>query len=198
MSSAGGCPSWQAMVSVKNFHRSARALPATCRHAGHVTRCYDTAGHSPTSRLCRVPDLRILSMATDISHGTRTRAIHAKHQKRRPGHAAAGTDNPASHRLPMARLAQEVRPGVCRTLAEAVSAISRIAVTRYQHRARTRPSGRRGLLVRSPPLMKTATCLNTSRRDPAHCRPDRLEAYSVEISKFAHADRRCFTFQHLI
>jgi hypothetical protein len=24
------------MVSVENFHRSARALPATCRHAGYM------------------------------------------------------------------------------------------------------------------------------------------------------------------
>jgi hypothetical protein len=34
MSSAGGRPSWQAMVSVRNFHRSARALPAAPGHAG--------------------------------------------------------------------------------------------------------------------------------------------------------------------
>ena len=30
----------------ENFHRSARASPATCRHAGRFTRCYDTAGQS--------------------------------------------------------------------------------------------------------------------------------------------------------
>jgi hypothetical protein len=29
----------------ENFHRSARALPATRRHAGHITRRYETAGH---------------------------------------------------------------------------------------------------------------------------------------------------------
>ena len=37
----------------ENFHRSARTLPATRRHAGHINRRYDTAGHSLTSRLCR-------------------------------------------------------------------------------------------------------------------------------------------------
>ena len=40
----------------ENFHRSARALPATRRHAGHITCRYDTAGHSLNSRLCRVPE----------------------------------------------------------------------------------------------------------------------------------------------
>ena len=39
----------------RNFHRSARAPPAARRHAGHITHHYDTAGHSLTSRLCRVP-----------------------------------------------------------------------------------------------------------------------------------------------
>ena len=39
----------------ENFHRSARAPPATRRHAGHLTRCYDIAAHSLISRLCRVP-----------------------------------------------------------------------------------------------------------------------------------------------
>jgi hypothetical protein len=29
--------------------RSARALPATRGHAGHFTRCHDTAGHNLTS-----------------------------------------------------------------------------------------------------------------------------------------------------
>ena len=51
----GGCPSWQAMVSVKNFHRSARAPPAARRHAEHIVRCYKGAGHSFTLGLCRVP-----------------------------------------------------------------------------------------------------------------------------------------------
>ena len=37
----------------ENFHRSARAPPATRRHAGHVTRCYDIAGHNLNLRLCR-------------------------------------------------------------------------------------------------------------------------------------------------
>ena len=32
----------------ENFHRSARASPATRRHAGHFTRCHDIAGHSLT------------------------------------------------------------------------------------------------------------------------------------------------------
>jgi hypothetical protein len=31
----------------RNFHRSARAPPATRRHAGRLTRCYDIAGQSP-------------------------------------------------------------------------------------------------------------------------------------------------------
>ena len=39
----------------ENFHRPARALPATRRHAGTSPACYDTAGHSLNSRLCRVP-----------------------------------------------------------------------------------------------------------------------------------------------
>jgi hypothetical protein len=34
MSSAGGRPSWQAMVSIRNFHRSARTPPAAQGHAG--------------------------------------------------------------------------------------------------------------------------------------------------------------------
>ena len=42
----------------RNFHRSARALPAVCGHAGHITCHYDTAGHSLNSRLCRVPEAR--------------------------------------------------------------------------------------------------------------------------------------------
>jgi hypothetical protein len=33
----------------ENFHRSARALPATRRHAGHIIRSYDTAGQSFSS-----------------------------------------------------------------------------------------------------------------------------------------------------
>jgi len=39
----------------RNFHRSARALPAARRHAGPVSHRYDTAGQSLNSRLCRVP-----------------------------------------------------------------------------------------------------------------------------------------------
>jgi len=39
----------------ENFHRSARAPPATRRHAGHLIRRYDTAGHSLHSGLCRIP-----------------------------------------------------------------------------------------------------------------------------------------------
>ena len=39
----------------RNFHRFARAPPATCRHAGHIIPNYDTAGHTLTSQLCRVP-----------------------------------------------------------------------------------------------------------------------------------------------
>jgi len=39
----------------ENFHRSVRALPAACGHAGRITCRYDIAGHSLNSRLCRVP-----------------------------------------------------------------------------------------------------------------------------------------------
>jgi hypothetical protein len=39
----------------ENFHRSARTPPATRGHAGHITPNHDTAGHTLTSRLCRVP-----------------------------------------------------------------------------------------------------------------------------------------------
>jgi hypothetical protein len=52
---SGRASSWQAMVRVENFHRSARAPPAARRHARHIGIDYDTAGHTPTSRLCRVP-----------------------------------------------------------------------------------------------------------------------------------------------
>ena len=44
----------------ENFHRSARAPPATRRHAGHIIRCYNSAGHSLNSGLCRVPDSIVL------------------------------------------------------------------------------------------------------------------------------------------
>ncbi len=40
----------------ENFHRSARALPATRGHAARPTRCYDIAGQRLTSRLCRAPE----------------------------------------------------------------------------------------------------------------------------------------------
>ena len=36
----------------RNFHRSARAPPATWRHAGHIIHRYDTAGHSLTILPC--------------------------------------------------------------------------------------------------------------------------------------------------
>ena len=39
----------------RNFHRSARAPPATRRHAGTLKLRHNTAGHSLISRLCRVP-----------------------------------------------------------------------------------------------------------------------------------------------
>lgn len=53
---SGRASSWQAMVSVENFHRSAGAPPASRGHAGHIRTNHDTAGHRPTSRLRRVPD----------------------------------------------------------------------------------------------------------------------------------------------
>jgi hypothetical protein len=55
MASAGGCPSLQGDGERENFHRSARTLPATRRHAGHITCRHDSAGHNLNSRLCRVP-----------------------------------------------------------------------------------------------------------------------------------------------
>lgn len=39
----------------RNLHRSARIPPAARRHAGHIGLNHDTAGHSPISRLCRIP-----------------------------------------------------------------------------------------------------------------------------------------------
>jgi hypothetical protein len=33
----------------ENFHRCARASPATCGHAGRFTHSYDITGHSLTS-----------------------------------------------------------------------------------------------------------------------------------------------------
>jgi len=47
--------SWQVMVSVENFHRSARAPSAARGHAGRITCRYDIAGQALNSRLCRVP-----------------------------------------------------------------------------------------------------------------------------------------------
>jgi hypothetical protein len=46
----------------RNFHRSARTLPAARGHAGRVNRRYDTAGHCLNSRLCRVPGVRAPEM----------------------------------------------------------------------------------------------------------------------------------------
>jgi hypothetical protein len=45
--------SWQAMVSIENFHRSARGPSAARGHAGRITRRYDIAGQALNSRLCR-------------------------------------------------------------------------------------------------------------------------------------------------
>ena len=45
----------------RNFHRSARTLPAARGHAGPINPRYDTAGHSLNSRLCRVPVFLTLS-----------------------------------------------------------------------------------------------------------------------------------------
>ena len=55
MSSAGGRPSRQKMVSVGTSIVPPRAPPVTRRHAGPINRRYDTAGHSLNSRLCRFP-----------------------------------------------------------------------------------------------------------------------------------------------
>jgi DDE_Tnp_1-associated len=51
----------------ENFHRSAQALPATSRHARHITRRYGTAGHSPNSRPCRIPDLHMGSWTSFLT-----------------------------------------------------------------------------------------------------------------------------------
>ena len=43
------------MVSVENFHRSARVPSAARGHAGRSIRRYEIAGHALNSGLCRVP-----------------------------------------------------------------------------------------------------------------------------------------------
>ena len=48
----------------ENFHRSARTPPTTRGHAGHITPNHDTAGHTLTSRLCRVPGPSPTGIAT--------------------------------------------------------------------------------------------------------------------------------------
>ena len=48
----------------RNFHRSARTLPAAGGHAGHIIRRYDATGHSLNSRLCRAP-----GSVTSVWHG---------------------------------------------------------------------------------------------------------------------------------
>lgn len=42
----------------RNLHRPAWVPPASPRHAGHISLNHGTAGHSPTSGLCRVPGRR--------------------------------------------------------------------------------------------------------------------------------------------
>jgi hypothetical protein len=53
---SGRTSSWQATVSRRELPSFPRAPPASRRHAGHIISNYDTAGHSLTSRLCRLPD----------------------------------------------------------------------------------------------------------------------------------------------
>ena len=55
MSSAGGRPSWQTMVSVGTSIVPPGPRPPPADTPGHIIPNYDTAGHSLTSRLCRVP-----------------------------------------------------------------------------------------------------------------------------------------------
>jgi hypothetical protein len=68
--------SWQPMVSVDNFHRSARAPPATRRHAGHIRINYDSAGHSPTSRLCRLPGIPAPRLTSAVPTWLTSRTAH--------------------------------------------------------------------------------------------------------------------------
>jgi hypothetical protein len=56
MSSAGGRPSWRAMVCEGSFRRSARIPPS--EDTPGITCRYDTTGHSLNSRLRRAPGLR--------------------------------------------------------------------------------------------------------------------------------------------
>jgi hypothetical protein len=53
---SGQASSWLATVTVENFHRSARAPAAARSYVRRTSINYDTAAHSPTSRLCSVPD----------------------------------------------------------------------------------------------------------------------------------------------
>jgi hypothetical protein len=61
----GRRPSWQAMVSVENFHRSAAGPSAARGHAGRIIRRYDIAGHDLNSRLCRVPGSHVEAITPD-------------------------------------------------------------------------------------------------------------------------------------
>ena len=62
----------------RNFHRSARAPPAACGHAGAINRRYDTAGHSLNSRLCRVPDAHAISSIIKFAASFTTRMISSR------------------------------------------------------------------------------------------------------------------------
>ncbi len=66
----------------ENFHRSARALPATRRHAGHITCRYDTAGHSLNSRLCRVPGPRPRASTSKTAAGYQPNSWSNSRQRR--------------------------------------------------------------------------------------------------------------------
>ena len=61
----------------ENFHRSARAPPATRRHAGRITCRYDIAGHSLNSRLCRVPGPQVIPIVDAI--GTSPADVETQH-----------------------------------------------------------------------------------------------------------------------
>ena len=76
----------------RNFHRSARALPAARGHAGPINRRYDTAGHSLNSRLCRVPDHGGEAVG-QLSDG-RAAAMSRSFGRKPYGRAAAGSAGP--------------------------------------------------------------------------------------------------------
>lgn len=52
------------------------AMPAARRHAGHVTSCYNIAGRSLSTRLCRVPEEQAATTETVYRHQIRPVVLH--------------------------------------------------------------------------------------------------------------------------